>query len=164
LKKANISDNDKTNNNINNTSNNTSYNLKDKIYNKYKNMNISKRFFLGNISPKSNNTNKDSSAVSNNVKAENSQKGRKVFNSTNNIFKNSFLSNHNKESKKILKDNYLNTEQDKNIKPKKEPIKNKFKYMNPNNSLTSSNILYKDKKMKRYRLSYLNIANKEKKK
>ena len=163
LKKANISDNDRINHNINNTSNNTSYNHKDKILNKYKNMNISKRFFLGNISPKSNNINKDSSIVSNNIKAENNQKGRKVFHSTNNIFKNSFLSSHNKESKKFLKDNYLNTEQDKNIELKKEPIKHKFKYMNPNNSLSSSNILNKDKKMNRYRLNYLNVANKEKK-
>jgi hypothetical protein len=35
--------------------------------------------------------------------------------------------------------------------------------MNPSNSLSSSNILNKEKKMKRYRLSYLNIATKEKK-
>ena len=166
LKKANISDNEKINNNINNTSNNISYNHKDKVYDKYdkyKNMNISKRFFLGNISPKSINTNKDSSIVSNNIKAENSQKGRKVFHSTNNIFKSSFLSTHNKESKKYLKDNYLETEQDKNIEQKKLPIKHRFKYMNTNNSLSSSNILNKEKKMKRYRLNYLNVSNREKK-
>ena len=78
LKKANISANDKINNNINNTSNNTSYNHRGKIYNKYKKMNISKRFFLGNISPKSNNTNKDSSVVNKNIKAENYKNTKQV--------------------------------------------------------------------------------------
>ena len=158
---------DNNNNKINNKINN--YSSDNKKYIKNNNI-INKKLFLGNISPKNNNLNKYEISNSNSPRNEKKQKmgypkNKKEFyyNTSSNIFKNSFLnSTKAKESKKINKDFNFNSEKNRKNEPKKLIVNNsKFSIINKYNSSSNNILKSENKKPKRYNLNYLKINDKK---
>ena len=167
-----ISPKEENNNNNNNSNisniNNNNFSSDNKKYIR----NNTKKFYLGNISPKSNNIINFNYA--NSPKNEKKSKvvhlkDRKEFyyNTSNNNYKNSFLSSTKaKENKKIIKDFNFNSEKNQKNQPKKLIANNcKYAFVNKYNNPSSSNniINAENKKVKRYNLNFLKINDKNEK-